>query len=67
MRIVYAHAIVVGRCANPKCRAVHIDFVDKEEEVVACGAIPVDEVRGFTENIKNCAYEIVTGQKDALQ
>lgn len=59
---VHAHGIWVGRCGGKNCRAVHIDFVDADGNVIACGAIGVEEVRGFTENIKNVAYEIATEQ-----
>lgn len=64
---VHAHGIWVGRCGSGKCRAVHIDFVDDEGNVIACGAIPVEEVRGFTENIRDCAYEIATEREEPRQ
>lgn len=57
---IHARAIWVGRCGRPGCRAVHIDLLDDNDEVVACAAIPVDGVRDFTENIKNAAYDIAS-------
>lgn len=57
---LHAYAIWVGRCGRKGCRAIHIDFVGEDNEVIACGAITVEEVRGFTDNIKDVAYEIAT-------
>jgi len=63
MTPLHAHAIWVGRCGKPGCRAVHIDFVDEEGDVIACAAIPHTEARGFTENIRDCAYAIAVEQE----
>jgi hypothetical protein len=56
---LHAYSIWVGRCGKKNCRAVHIDYVDEDGNVIACAAIPVEHVRGFTENIRNCAYDVV--------
>jgi hypothetical protein len=60
MSPVYANAIVVGRCGRKDCTRVHIDFLDEDNDVVACAAIPLEEVEGFIKNITSCAYEIIT-------
>jgi hypothetical protein len=61
---MHAHGIWVGRCGKPTCRSIHIDLCDEDGEVIACACIAVDDVRGFTENIKDCAYAIIAGQQE---
>jgi len=60
----FAHGIWVGRCGKKGCTAVHIDFVDDEGEVIACAAVPYTEIKSFTNNIRDCAYEIATERDD---
>lgn len=61
---MYAHGIWIGRCGKPGCRSIHIDMVDEEGNVLACAAIPHTAARGFTESIRDCAYEIATEVTD---
>ena len=55
----HATGIFIGRCANPDCRSLHLDLVDGDE-VFACAAIPVSQLKLLTEHLHGIAYEIAT-------
>lgn len=53
-----AARIDIGVCANPECRAVHIQLKDENDKIFAGAALHVDVVASFVQKIQSVAYEI---------
>jgi hypothetical protein len=58
--IIHADAITISRCGDPNCKSIHIDLLASDEQVIACAALGVEDVRSFTEKMRSVAYEIAT-------
>lgn len=41
-KVKHAVALRVGRCANPECEHLHLDYLNKRGEVFASATLPDD-------------------------
>ena len=61
-----ARGMLVGRCDDPRCKALHIDLVDEDNEVFASAVVPACDIPKLTQCLRNYAYEIAT-ETETLQ
>jgi hypothetical protein len=53
-----AKYISVGRCDDPKCKAVHFALFGSDEKEMIVASVGLEHIPGFIDEIKNAAYAV---------
>jgi len=57
----------VGTCDGPKCRCVHIVLSDDKDAAIAQVAVPIERISNLIDELRACAYRVITLKEDASE
>lgn len=56
-----AHAITIGTCPDPRCRSIHIELVDHDDEPHSQAVIDCDRLEDIIADLRAVRDRIVMG------